>query len=139
MKFIKIISVFAIILLMSAFTIKSEKSGVNGYEIGDIATDFKLKNIDGQMVSLADYKDAKGYIVIFTCNTCPYAVLYEDRIMALDKKYANKGYPVVAIMPNNPDVQPGDSVEAMQARALSKGFTFPYLFDEGQEIYPQSG
>jgi len=138
MKFIKTIAVFAIVLVASAFT--SNTTSVSaGYEVGDIATDFKLKNIDGNMVSLADYKDAKGYIVVFTCNTCPYAVLYEDRIIALDKKYAEKGFPVVAIMPNNPSVQPGDSMEAMKARAASKGFTFPYLFDDGQKIYPQYG
>lgn len=139
MKLIKTMSVFAIVLVMSAFTVSTVASGDNGYEIGDIATDFKLKNIDGNMVSLADYKDAKGYIVIFTCNTCPYAVLYEDRIIALDKKYADQGYPVVAIMPNNPKVQPGDNMGAMKARAASKGFTFPYLLDDGQEIYPQYG
>lgn len=139
MKFIKIISVFVIVLIVSAFSNTTKTSVTEGYEVGDIATDFKLKNIDGKMVSLEDYKDAKGYIVIFTCNTCPYAVLYEDRIIALDKKYADKGYPVVAIMPNNPDVQPGDNVEAMKARAASKGFSFPYLFDDGQEIYPQYG
>jgi len=139
MKLIKTISVFAIIMLMSAFTVNTESKRGNGYEIGDIATDFNLKDIDGKMVSLTDYKDAKGYIVIFTCNTCPYAVLYEDRIIDLDKKYADKGYPVVAIMPNNPEVQPGDSKKAMKARAASKGFTFPYLFDDGQKIYPQYG
>jgi len=139
MKFIKIISVFAIVLFASAFTSSMGNSVGNGYEVGDIATDFKLKNTDGSMVSLADYKNAKGYIVIFTCNTCPYAVLYEDRIIALDKKYADQGYPVVAIMPNNPEIQPGDNVEAMKARAASKGFTFPYLIDDGQEIYPQYG
>jgi len=138
MKFIKTIAVFAIVLVASAFTSNTTLMST-GYEVGDIATDFKLKNIDGNMVSLADYKDAKGYIVIFTCNTCPYAVQYEDRIIALDKKYADKGFPVVAIMPNNPSVQPGDSMEAMKARAASKGFTFPYLFDDGQKIYPQYG
>ena len=74
-----------------------------------------------------------------TCNTCPYAVQYEDRIIALDKKYASKGFPVIAIMPNDPAVQPGDSEKEMKARAASKGFTFPYLFDDGQEIYPQYG
>lgn len=137
MKLIKTLSVFVITLVMSAFTVSPPASG--GYEVGDIATDFKLKNIDGKMVSLSDYKDAKGYIVIFTCNTCPYAVQYEDRIIALDKKYADKGFPVIAIMPNNPVVQPGDSEDAMKARAASKGFTFPYLFDEGQKIYPQYG
>jgi peroxiredoxin len=139
MKFIKIISVFTLVLFASAFTSNIGNSVSNGYEVGDIATDFKLKNIDGRMVSLADYKNAKGYIVIFTCNTCPYAVQYEDRIIALDKKYADQGYPVVAIMPNNPEIQPGDNVEAMKARAASKGFTFPYLIDDGQEIYPQYG
>src|SRR5690606_6331513 len=110
-----------------------------GYKVGDIATDFNLKNIDGKMVSLSNYKNAEGFIVIFTCNTCPYAVAYEDRIEALNKKYAPQGYPVIAIMPNNPDVQPGDNMKAMQARAKAKGFTFPYLMDEGQKIYPQYG
>jgi peroxiredoxin len=110
-----------------------------GYKVGDEATDFKLKNIDGKMVSLNDYKDAKGFIVIFTCNHCPYAVAYEDRIIALDKKYKALGYPVIAINPNDQEVQPQDSFELMKERAKSKGFTFPYLIDEGQKIYPQYG
>lgn len=110
-----------------------------GYRVGDIATDFSLKNIDGKMVSLSNFKEAKGFIVVFTCNTCPYAVAYEDRVEALNKKYAPKGYPVIAIMPNNTDVKPGDNMEAMKARAKAKGFTFPYLMDEGQTIYPQYG
>ena len=134
MKNIK--KIFAIIafVALSAFTTVS-----SGYKIGDIATDFKLKNIDDSVVSLSDYKNAKGFIVIFTCNTCPYAVSYEDRIIALDKKYAAKGYPVIAIMPNNPDIQPKDNREAMKERAKQKGFTFPYLMDEGQKISPQYG
>ncbi len=110
-----------------------------GYEIGSIATDFKLKNIDDKMVSLANYKDAKGFIVIFTCNHCPYSVAYEDRIIAIDKKFKKQGYPVIAINPNNPAVNPEDSFEKMKVRAKEKGFTFPYLFDAGQKIYPQYG
>lgn len=110
-----------------------------GYEVGDVATDFSLPNIDGSNVSLSDFPEAKGFIIIFTCNTCPYAVAYEDRIIALDKKYSKLGYPVIAINPNNPEIQPGDSFEAMQERAKEKGFTFSYLLDEGQEIYPQYG
>jgi len=110
-----------------------------GYKIGDLATDFSLKNVDGKMVSLADYKEAKGFIVTFTCNHCPYAVAYEDRIIALDKKYRELGYPVIAINPNNPEKQPADSFENMITRAKEKGFTFPYLLDEGQHIYPQYG
>lgn len=139
MKTIRTIAILTVVLLVSAFTTNTLNSDEKGYDIGDIATDFKLKNIDGKMVSLADYKDAKGFIVTFTCNTCPYAVLYEDRINDLNKKYASKGYPVIAIMPNNPNVQPGDSFKAMQERAEAKGFTFPYLMDEGQKIYPQFG
>lgn len=110
-----------------------------GYKIGDEAADFNLKNIDDQMVSLANFKDAKGFIVIFTCNHCPYAKAYEDRIVALNNKYATLGYPVVAINPNDPSVQPEDSFDAMKIRAKEKNFTFPYLFDEGQKIYPQFG
>jgi peroxiredoxin len=136
MKKIKLLPVFGMALLFMAF---SSQPLNNGYKVGDIATDFSLENIDGKMVSLADYTDAKGFIVIFTCNTCPYAVAYEDRIVALDKKYASKGYPVIAIMPNDTDVKPGDNMEAMKERAKSKGFTFPYLTDKGQKIYPQYG
>lgn len=105
-----------------------------GLKVGDTAPDFKLKNIDGQMMSLADIDDADGYIVIFTCNTCPFSVKYEDRIIAANKKYASMGYPVVAINPNDANRRPGDSFEEMKLRAKDKGFDFPYLYDETQEI-----
>ena len=105
-----------------------------GYAPGDEARDFRLKNVDDGLVSLADYPDAKGFIVIFTTNHCPYAVAYEDRIIALDKKFKEMGYPVVAINPNDPEAYPADSFENMKVRAEEKGFTFPYLFDETQEI-----
>ncbi len=110
-----------------------------GLKIGDTAPDFSLKNIDGQMISLKDYKEANGFVVIFTCNHCPYAVQYEDRIISLHNNFAGEGYPVVAINPNDPEVQPADSFEEMQKRSEEKGFTFNYLFDEGQKIYPQYG
>ncbi len=139
MKILKSITVVAVVFLLSAFAVNKVVSVEKGYDIGDIATDFKLMNIDGKMVSLSDYNDAKGFIITFTCNTCPYAVLYEDRIEALNKKYASKGYPVIAIMPNNTDIKPGDSMEAMKARAKAKGFTFPYLIDKEQKIFPQYG
>ena len=89
-------------------------------------------------MSLSDYKDAKGFIIIFTCNTCPYSVANEDRIIALNDKY-KETYPVIAINPNNPAVQPGDSFKLMKVRAKEKGFKFPYVFDEGQKVYPQYG
>ena len=111
----------------------------HGYKVGDLATDVSLSNIDGKMVSLTDYDDAKGFIVIFTCNTCPYSVAYEDRIIALDKKYAPLGYPVIAINPNDPAAQKGEELRDMKQRAENKGFTFPYLQDKGQNVYPKFG
>ncbi len=121
--------------LVSFSTINDNK----GYDIGDVATDFKLKNVDGKMVSLADYKDVNGYIVIFSCNTCPYVVAYEDRMIELHNAYNKKGFPVIAINPNDPEVSPGDSFEKMQERAKEKNFPFSYVFDEKQEIFPQYG
>lgn len=136
MKKIKWLSFGLIVFLgLLSFT----KIYTSGYNIGDEATDFKLKNVDGKMVSLSDYKTAKGFIVIFTCNHCPYAKKYEDRIIALDKMYKAKGYPVIAINPNDATVQPQDGFAEMQTRAKEKGFTFPYLVDEGQKIYPIYG
>ena len=110
-----------------------------GYTIGDEATDFSLMDVDGSMKSLGDYPDAKGFILTFTCNHCPYSVAYEDRLIALDGMYKEKGYPVIAINPNNPEAYPTDSYDNMIVRAQEKGFTFPYLFDDGQKIYPQYG
>lgn len=137
-KTFKLISAAIIVLCVSAFTI-SNSTYSEGYKIGDVAEDFSLKNIDGKMVSLSDYKNAKGFIITFTCNTCPYSVAYEDRIEALNKEYAPKGYPVIAIMPNNIAVKPDDSPAAMKQRAKEKGFTFPYLIDAEQNVYPKFG
>jgi len=111
----------------------------DGFQVGDIATDFTLKNIDGKMVSLSDYVNAEGYIVIFTCNTCPWAVKYEDRIIDLHNKFSNNGFPVIAINPNDPSIKPGDSYLEMKVRAKEKGFEFPYVFDEKQEVFPAYG
>lgn len=110
-----------------------------GYDIGDIATDFKLKNVDGKMVSLSDYKNAKGFIIIFTANHCPFSKAYEDRIIALDKKYDPKNFPVIAINPTDPDKIEADSYKNMQKYANEKGFIFPYLFDLEQKISQQFG
>lgn len=105
-----------------------------GYKVGDAAVDFKLKNVDGNLFSLDDLKDAKGAIVVFTCNHCPFSVKYEDRINQLNKKYAAKGFPVVAINPNDAAQYPSDDFDGMVKRAKEKGFTFPYLHDETQQI-----
>ena len=126
-----------IVLLFAVYSTGNVLAG--GYEVGDKASDFKLKNVDDKLVSLKDFSEAKGFVVVFTCNTCPVAKAYEDRIIELDKKYSNKGYPVIAINPNDPDVSPGDSFEKMKNRASEKDYGFPYLFDEKQEVYKMYG
>lgn len=131
----KITSIIAFASML--FTAEAQVSG--GYKPGDKATDFNLKSVDEKIYSMANYKDAKGFIVVFTCNHCPFAVKYEDRINDLARKYKDKGYVLLAINPNDPAVQPADSYELMKVRAKEKDFAFPYLFDEGQKIYPQYG
>lgn len=105
-----------------------------GYQVGDTVSDFKLKNVDGKTVSLSDYKNAKGVIVIFDCNTCPVSKAYTDRILALDKKYDGLGFPVVAINSNSPEISSGDSFDEMVVHAKKKNYTFPYLEDDSQEV-----
>lgn len=128
---LKLTFLMAVLISLTSFA--------QGYKIGDKAMNFKLKNIDDKIVSLSDFEDEKGVVVIFTCNHCPYSVAYEDRIIALDKKYKELGYPVVAINPNDPISYPEDSFENMKKRAKEKGFTFPYIFDENQEVFPVYG
>ncbi|MFY0688056.1 MAG: thioredoxin family protein [Cyclobacteriaceae bacterium] len=111
----------------------SAKDTELGYVPGDKVKDFKLENVDGQQVSLSSI-EAKGYIIAFTCNTCPYAKAYEQRIIDLDKKYSKKGFKVVAINPNDASQQAGDSMEEMRKRADEKGYTFPYLRDDDQVV-----
>ena len=84
----------SILILLSTLLLFTHN---HGYKVGDVATDFSLNNVDCEKVSLADYEDAKGFIVIFTCNTCPYSIAYEDRINTLDAKYKVKGYPGISV------------------------------------------
>lgn len=125
------------ILSLLILTISTAHS--QGYKVGDEASGFKLKNTDGKMVSLNDFPGSKGFIVIFTCNHCPYAKAYQERIQSLDTKYKPLGYPVIAISPNDPFIVPEDSYENMVKLAGEKKFTYPYLFDETQEVYRKFG
>ena len=129
----QLILIFALSILSISTTL------AEGYKVGDKATDLSLKNVNGDMVSMKDFENARGIIVIFTCNHCPYSVLYEDRIIALDKKYKEQGFPVIAINPNDPVKQPEDSFPNMVIRAKEKGFTFPYVIDAGQKLTKEYG
>lgn len=132
-------SILIAMLAFAAWMLPSAFNTHNGYHIGDMAEDFNLKNVDGKMVSLGSYKDAKGFIVVFTCNHCPYAKAYESRIIELDNQFKAKGYPVIAINPNDPSIVPDDSYENMQKVAKKKKYPFPYLLDETQEVFKKYG
>ena len=120
----RFIPVFAVALLLTAF----------GYANNKSIRDFTLPNANGDTLSTKNFGSAKGLIVIFTCNHCPFSVAYEDRIIALHSKYASQGYPVLAINPNDAVQYPDDSYPEMQKRAKDKGFAFGYLHDETQEV-----
>lgn len=121
-------------LLLAVVAISLQSFAGTPYKAGDTATDFSLKNLDGKMVSLSQYGDAKGFILVFSCNVCPVVIKYEDRIKELHKEYSGKGYPVVAINSNDPSLSPGDSYEAMKKHAKKNGYEFEYLYDESQAV-----
>lgn len=127
------------ILFISMVALAATTALGQGYKIGDKAMDFNLKNVDGKIVSMANNVDAKGFVVIFSCNHCPYVIAYEDRMIDLHNKYAPKGYPIIAINPNDPEIQPQDSYENMIKRANDKNFPFAYLLDKGQKVFPVYG
>jgi peroxiredoxin len=134
MRIIKpILSVLCLTLLVAGRTVAPN------YGVGDTVADFKLKNVDGKYVSLSDYKSSKGVIVIFDCNTCPYSQKYNDRIIALNKKYASQAFPVVTINANDAESSSGDSFEEMVDQAKRKKYDFPYLVDVSQNVAKSFG
>ncbi|MET0944432.1 MAG: thioredoxin family protein [Flavobacterium sp.] len=128
-----------ILLVMLAFSAFLSQAQNATLKAGDVAPDFKLKNVDGKEVSFNSFPKAKGYIVVFTCNTCPYAIGYEQRIIDLDNKFRPQGYPVIAINPNDPEASTADTFYKMQELAKNKKYPFPYLFDAGQKITDEYG
>src|SRR6266571_2017232 len=107
-------------------------------QIGAKAPDFNLPGVDGKSYSLKDFADAKILVIIFTCNHCPTAQAYEQRIIKLNEDYKDKGVALVAISPNDPQAvrldelgytDLSDSFEEMKLRAKEGKFTFPYLYD----------
>ncbi|MBI2118641.1 MAG: thioredoxin family protein [Elusimicrobia bacterium] len=107
--------------------------------LGAKAIDFNLTGVDGKNYSLEDLKDKKALILIFSCNHCPYVQAYEDRIIALQKDYADKGVQVVAINSNDSTTYPEDNFENMKKRAQEKKFNFLYLRDDSQSVAKNYG
>jgi thiol-disulfide isomerase/thioredoxin len=131
-----------VVLALWTGTTWADPPGLKTLPIGSDAPDFNLPGVDGRNYSLQDFADAKILVVIFTCNHCPTAQAYEDRIIKLHADYRDKGVALVAISPNDPlavrldelgYTDLGDSLEDMKVRAEAKGFEFPYLYDGAKQ------
>ena len=127
MKTIKSLSIIWIVLSVictSAFAQKINKDIV----------DFKLKNVDGNFVSLSSFPDAKGFIIVFTCNHCPFAKLYPPRLIDLNNKFKPLGVPLIAISSTDTMMYEEDTYPNLVIKANEEHFNFPYLFDEMQVV-----
>lgn len=123
MKNILIISIFTFVLILKSFAQNDTTS-----------LDFLLKNVNGNFISLKNYPDAKGFIIIFTCNHCPFAKLYPKRLNKLNKKYHHKGFPLLAISSTDTILYAEDTYDNMVIKANNEKFNFPYLYDETQSV-----
>lgn len=129
---------FVVASLLLAGPAAAEPPGFKALAIGDSAPDFKLPGVDDKEYSLADFKDAKALVVVFTCNHCPTAQAYEERIVKLHADFKDKGAALVAISPNDDQAvrldelgysDLGDSLADMKLRAKERAWKFPYLYD----------
>jgi len=123
-----------VVLTIAIFNVFAFIPPSPGYQVGDVAADFSAKDVSGKWVSTKDFEGVKGYVIVFTCNTCPVAQKYEDRINQLAKKLDDASWPLIAINSNDKSMSPGDAYDKMQSRAKSKNYSFPYLYDESQSI-----
>lgn len=115
----------------------------NNYSINSISKanenektieNFSLKNTDEKIISLADYQDAKGFVIVFTCNHCPFAKLYPNRFNKLNSKYSKQGIYLIAISSTDTMLYEEDNFDQMKIKAKKEKFNFPYLFDENQTV-----
>ena len=102
--------------------------------LGMQAPDFSLMNVDGKTVSLSDFDGAPALLVVFMCNHCPFVVHLADDLAAFAREYQGKGAAIVGISSNDVSTHPADSPEQMVHEAEKRGYTFPYLYDETQEV-----
>jgi peroxiredoxin len=102
--------------------------------LGDVIADFRLKNVDGKSVALGDFRHQRGVIIVFTSNHCPFSNAYEERLLALNQKFSQQGFSIIAVMSNDPAAYADDTFEQMRERARAKNYSFPYLWDDTQAV-----
>ena len=144
---LKCVHVF--LMLLSTFTTGFAVQSSKGLDLGGRLPPFHLSGVDGKMHMAKEYADAKVLVLMFTCNHCPTAQAYEDRIIKLEADYRDKGVKLIAISPNNAEAvrldelgyaDLGDSLADMKVRAKNKNYQFPFLYDgETQEFSRKVG
>lgn len=136
-----LVSVASVLLLLAAKPPMTKKvpPGVEELAIGSKAPNFKLIGTDDKLHALPDVQGKKGTLIVFTCNHCPFAIKYQDRIIALTEKYQKRGIGVAAISCNDAAGFADDSFDNMKVRAKEKGYNFPYLYDESQAVAMEYG
>ncbi len=119
-----------------AFAVLAIIIGATGFksDLGTVIVSFSLRNVNGKTVSISDYKNAKGFIVVFTCNHCPFAKLYNKRLNDLNTKYAANNVPLIAINSMDTLVYEEESFAKMKLKAEKDAFNFPYLQDAAQTV-----
>jgi thiol-disulfide isomerase/thioredoxin len=135
MKLASMASVGAVAILIGAGTARAGDSGIAlGSSVPAAVAKTKMKNVDGKLVSIAEVTGKAGTLVIFTCNHCPFAKAWEQRIVELGNAYAAKGIGVVLVNANDPAMHLDDGYAEMQARAKSRGMKVPYVVDETSAV-----
>lgn len=129
-------AVFLLVVLLSSNCI-SLKADDTSSVIGKRIENFSLLNTSGVQTSLSDYSDAKGFIIVFTCNHCPFAKLYSNRFNEMNKKYGPLKFPLLAINSMDTVIYEEESFEKMKQRAINQKFNFPYLQDNFQQVGKQ--
>ena len=132
----KLAALAAALVLVAGAGIAGEMAGKAALEIGAKApaAEVKMKGVDGKEVSIKDVMGAKGTLVVFTCNACPYAKGWETRIVDLGNSYAAKGIGMIAINANDPKVVADDGYDQMVTRAKERGMKYPYVMDGTSEV-----
>jgi peroxiredoxin len=121
--------------MKSYYKIQGENNmSTDKLKIGSKATDFNLLGVDKKYYSLNSFNDKEVLVIIFSCNHCPYVQAYEQRIISIQKDFADQGVQIIAINPNDDVNYPEDSFEEMIKRSNERKFNFPYLRDESQEV-----
>jgi peroxiredoxin len=108
-------------------------------QLGTPAPSFSLPGVDGADHALEDYRAARALAVIWSCNHCPYVQAWEDRMIALQRDYGDRGFRLVAVNSNDAERYPADSYDAMRDRARERSFNFDYLYDADQSVAREYG